>query len=770
VWKKLLERRVPQIVGLYVAGSWGFVQFVDWAVQQYALSPDLVNFAVALLLLLLPMVAWLAWRHGAPGRDGWGLKDGVLIGANLAIAAGILALTFAGRDLGAATTVKVLEDEEGNLVERAVPKAALRKSLLGFEFEPVDVEPDREWLGDGMLLGLEADLIQDPFINLVRRFHPTVQDLLEEAGIGPEDRVPLTLMRQAAEVIGRDHFLTGEWQSEGDTLIVTTRLYETATAREQVERTYRGTDPLEIADRISVDVRRDAGVPEWNIERALDLPAAELLTDSPEALQALAKADAGWSRNDWPGTLAAVDRAIELDSTAALAYMIAVQANLNSGNLAAAREHSDALARFDWRLPERLRLAGRMQSQAFLEMDMEAAIRTGSYWAEVYPQDPMVRHMLAFAYARTGDREAELAQLKAILEIDPTDVEAAARVANSYRATGDYDSALAVLRRRAERVPTDANNRRDIAWTLHATGDLEAAREELEAARIAVPNDLEVLQNLGRLLSYEGRVDEAERLVDEGRAMARADADRLHLVGLEESLAYQQGQFGRLEELYRERLRLASATMPPVDVVAAMPTSEILAYAAHGGREEFALRQLDSLRAVIDAPWSNYVDVAALQIHLDRGDAQAVRETIGRLEQLRKARGGELYWAYIQWANGRLEELEGASCEQTLETYGESRRNRPRNSRYALERARCLRELGRYDEAQAEIDWLFARQPGYSKNLVEASRLAAARGDTDEALAHLDAALETWAEADPEFVPAREARALREEIAGAIAN
>ncbi|MCL7969973.1 MAG: hypothetical protein M8867_10165, partial [marine benthic group bacterium] len=65
-----MDRRVPQIVGLYVAGGWGFLQFVDWVVEQYQLSPDLVNFVVTLLLLLLPTVIWLAWRHGAPGRDG----------------------------------------------------------------------------------------------------------------------------------------------------------------------------------------------------------------------------------------------------------------------------------------------------------------------------------------------------------------------------------------------------------------------------------------------------------------------------------------------------------------------------------------------------------------------------------------------------------------------------------------------------------------------------------------------------------------------------
>ena len=39
--RALLDRRVPQLVGVYVAGGWGFVQFVDWAVDEYALSPSL---------------------------------------------------------------------------------------------------------------------------------------------------------------------------------------------------------------------------------------------------------------------------------------------------------------------------------------------------------------------------------------------------------------------------------------------------------------------------------------------------------------------------------------------------------------------------------------------------------------------------------------------------------------------------------------------------------------------------------------------------------
>ena len=52
-----------------LAASWILLEFTDWAVDQYALSPNLTNFVVTALLLLLPAVAVLAWRHGTPGED-----------------------------------------------------------------------------------------------------------------------------------------------------------------------------------------------------------------------------------------------------------------------------------------------------------------------------------------------------------------------------------------------------------------------------------------------------------------------------------------------------------------------------------------------------------------------------------------------------------------------------------------------------------------------------------------------------------------------------
>jgi len=763
--RKLLERRVPQIVGLYVAGGWGFVQFVDWAVHQYALSPDLVNFVVTLLLLLLPSVAWLAWRHGAPGRDVWSVKDGGVVFANLVAAAGVLVLAFAGRELGAATTVKLVEDDQGNVVERAVPRAAFRRALLGFRFENASGDPDLDWLRTGFDLAIGLDIGQDPFVRYTVENHPFVVDLLGEAGIGPGADVPIALRRRAAETLDIENFLEGSFRADGDTLEVTTRLYETRNARPAAEHTYRGTDPLEIVDRVTVDLRTDLGIPDWQIQEAVDLPAAELLTENPAAFRALAEADGAMAARDLEGARAEAERAVALDSTSAMAHVLAGWMAFASGDLAAARLHMDGMARFDWRLPERARLAMRATNQQFMDQEPEAALRTAGYWAEVYPEDPEAQKTLARLHLGGLNREEAIPHLRALLEIDPTDPDGTRWLADAYAGTGQLDSALAVRRRRAERIPGDMENRLGIAQILTNRGDLAGAREELEAARMAAPRDFDVLEAVGRLDLREGRVEEAARVAEEGHAIARSETDRFELAGLEESIAYARGQLAPLEEAYRTRLRLSRDVVVPIDLPWQVAASELMADAADWGREAWALAQLDSVAALVDPPWSYQVSSASIRIHLDRGDAEAARAATRDLADFRDAMGGGNWEAFILWAEARADEIEAGSCAGSMDRYDEARAQRPLAQLFALERARCLRELGRLDEAGEEIDWLLARWPGVQELQVEAARLAGARGEPAAALGHLDGALATWAEADPDYRPAREARALRVELA-----
>ena len=62
------------------------------------------------------------------------------------------------------------------------------------------------------------------------------------------------------------------------------------------------------------------------------------------------------------------------------------------------------------------------------------------------------------------------------------------------------------------------------------------------------------------------------------------------------------------------------------------------------------------------------------------------------------------------------------------------------------------------------MNWLLARRPGSAKARVGIARYYAARDRTDEAISHLECALDVWSEADSDYVPAREARALLTEV------
>lgn len=56
------RRRVLPILGAYLAGGWGLLQFVSWASDRYAYSSSYVDILTVLWLACLPVIAYFAWR------------------------------------------------------------------------------------------------------------------------------------------------------------------------------------------------------------------------------------------------------------------------------------------------------------------------------------------------------------------------------------------------------------------------------------------------------------------------------------------------------------------------------------------------------------------------------------------------------------------------------------------------------------------------------------------------------------------------------------
>ena len=131
---RLLERRIPQYLVVYIGVAWGIMEFTKFVVDVFLFSPHWTKIAFFAMLMLWPGYLLVVYRHGRPGADSWGILEKIGVPGNVLVAVAVLFFMFRGVDLGAATTSIAVADEAGNVVEREVAKQEFRKRTVLFDF------------------------------------------------------------------------------------------------------------------------------------------------------------------------------------------------------------------------------------------------------------------------------------------------------------------------------------------------------------------------------------------------------------------------------------------------------------------------------------------------------------------------------------------------------------------------------------------------------------------------------------------------------------
>ncbi len=215
IFKDLLQRRVPQILGIYLAASWGIVLFMDWLVNRYPISPHLPEFSLSTLVSMIPTVLLLAYFHGKPGRDRWTRFEKIGIPVNLVAATALLLFMFQGKDLGAATETISFKDEEGKTVERMIPKNEFRHRITIFAFENESGDSTLNWLQYGLMFLFDFDLDQVLYLD---NWYSVGLYTFKQAGFEEAVGAPLTLKRKIAIDGHYRYFVTGSFTKQNDIL------------------------------------------------------------------------------------------------------------------------------------------------------------------------------------------------------------------------------------------------------------------------------------------------------------------------------------------------------------------------------------------------------------------------------------------------------------------------------------------------------------------------------------------------------------------------
>ena len=81
--KKLLERRIPQILGSYLIAGTSLILFIEYLVGKYQFPFHYPTLALFAIIGILPSVVIIAYFHGAPGKDEWTKVERIGIPINI---------------------------------------------------------------------------------------------------------------------------------------------------------------------------------------------------------------------------------------------------------------------------------------------------------------------------------------------------------------------------------------------------------------------------------------------------------------------------------------------------------------------------------------------------------------------------------------------------------------------------------------------------------------------------------------------------------------
>ncbi|MGB2763828.1 MAG: protein kinase [Candidatus Aminicenantaceae bacterium] len=750
--KDLWRRHVPQILGIYIIAAKAIVELVKWLVSRYALSPNLPDFSLVALLSMIPAVTVLAYFHGRRSRAKWIKAEKIIIPANLLVSAVLLIFLFYGKDLGAATQTVTYTDEEGQTVERVIPKSEFRKKVALCYFDNESGDSALDWLQYGIVKALRIDLVQDLYLNVGAGF----DSKLKVAGYQEGVRVPLTLKREIAQDRHLDYFVSGTFTEGNEGFTVNSSLYETKRMKLLGERSFTGKDIFKLIDEMSIQLKHDLEIQAYHIEGTEDKPVSEMLTNSVSAFELYVNGCYMEEfKNDWAKAADYLEQAVEDDPmfTYAWSELANVYTSLNQGEKA--KEALRVAMQHDYKLSEKDKFEVKYMYYFLFKQDQDMAITLAKRRVELFPQDIEGHEWLAEAYWSINQLDEALSEYERILELDPEHHDILQSIALLYREKGEFEKALGYYKQYADKFPDDPKSFSAVGALYKTMGDFEQAKAYYKKALLIEPENIQVLLTLADIESSLGNFDQALEQYQDALEVSKIPRQRMSVYYSFRYYYEMRGQLNTaLDYIQRSRAE-GEKYQTPIGIL--MSNLNSLETYVNAGKQDLAFETIKKLEKEAAPPFDNLIPLGYLMFYLATEDMNNAEKRIEEVEALIKAWGIEYFHWFIFLTQGKINELRG-EYNQAILNYKKMLEFAPTDIRMNEHIGRCYRKLKDYEMAEKSLQDALKIEPFNPKFNYEIALVYWDWGKKENALKHLNRALYVWEDADPEYKPAQKAR------------
>jgi eukaryotic-like serine/threonine-protein kinase len=468
-------------------------------------------------------------------------------------------------------------------VVRAAHKSVLggKHSVVIGEFSNHTGDP----IFDGTLRqALGVALTQSPFLNVLSEANltATLQQMERPALASLTPEVARELCRRAGSVA----VISGSIASLGSEYVVDLKATNCLSGDSLVQEqaTAAGKEKvLGTLDKAAAGLRRQLGESLQSLHR-YDTPIEKATTSSFEALQAFTL---GTRAVEGPpgdaGSIPFFRRAIELDPQFASAYEALGVAYTDLGedefaseNLRKAYDLRDQTSE-----PERLQILAHYYD--LVTGDLEKARETYQLWTSVYPLDTTARGNLAVGYARQGEYDRAITEVRQALDLKPYDPTWMSNLMNFHLALGRLQDAQSTY---DEAIQQKADSpylrflRYQLAFLQH---DNAAMAEQVSWSRGKAGIEDVLLAYESDTEAFYGRLGRARGLSRQAAESARRAGQEETAAGWEADAALREALFGNFAQA-RSGVNRSLAAGRDVSAAAALA----LALAGDPAAEKFA--------------------------------------------------------------------------------------------------------------------------------------------------------------------------------------
>jgi tetratricopeptide (TPR) repeat protein len=769
-FKNLINRRIPQITGIYLGASWGIVQFVDWIANRYLLSPHLVELTFVILISLAPSIFVMAYFHGMPGRNRWRALEKICVPVNILLTIFLVLFVFKGADFGRISQKVTIQDETGQTIQRVVPKSEYLKKIALFYFDNTSEDSTLDWLQYGILYMLRLDLGQDTFMDVIT---PAAEGLVDqehyvlnkirEAGYKKGVGLPLLLKRKIAQEFHKDYFLSGKIRKEQDDFILELAIYHAKNAKQLAKKSFRGKggDLFQQLDLITVWIKKELDIPASHIEEASDLPLAEMFTQSLAAARSYTLAsNAILLENDYSTAQRYLHESLREDPMFTMARLKLADTYTRNNQTEKVPEIYQTVMRQLFKLPERLQLyvkwgyygtKGELQKQtAVLRMIIK-----------LYPQDIKAYAILAYYLSLNNRYDEAISLFQRILEIDPGRGKAIQSIGSLYESKGDFQQALSYYKTYSQHFPNDPGAFIAIGQLYEKMRDNTQAKSYYEKALLLKPDDIAVLVNLAGIEARSGHFDNAYRQYREALKLSKVPRDKATVYESLAGLCETRGQMKKSLEYNNLRLARMKEYMPPI-FMSILTTFSIREY-IRAGQEQEALRILETMKQKLKPPVDAFIPLGYLIAHLELENTSEAEALLPDVEKTIEKFGMKKLEFLLHRARGRIQQSKG-EYTKAIESFQKGLELLPLDENFMMRIGQCHRALKQHEKAEEILQTTLKREPFHPELNVELALLYLDMKNNEKALNHINVAVEVWKDADEGYKPALSARQTLEQL------